>query len=85
MGTNSGWQRFNRDEGGDETVAPAGKVRVCAYHIDWDEHPFCFQDVDTVGEARILIDRLPAGCSFNVDYGAAYDERGKVSYTNRPW
>ena len=33
-------------------VAPAGKVRVCAWHMDFDERPTCYLDVETADEAR---------------------------------
>ena len=66
--------------------APASKVRVCAYHIDFDERPTAYVDLDSLAEAEHLCANLSQLCgSFNVDYAIAYDARGKVVVNGRPW
>ncbi len=55
--------------------APTGKVRVCLYHIDFDERPTCYLDVNSVREAEFICEHFSA-CrgSWNVDYALAFDE-----------
>jgi hypothetical protein len=67
---------FNRTPQ-DEIRAPQGKLRVCAYHIDFDERPVCFVDVTNLAEAQRIIDDLHKLCGFNVDYALAYDDAGQ--------
>lgn len=58
--------------------APKGKVRVCLYHIDFDERPTCYLDVNSIREAVFICDHFHA-CrgGWNVDYALAFDERAK--------
>lgn len=56
--------------------APAGQFRVCAYHIDFDEHPTCYTDVATIAEAAELCARLHDHCKSNVDFASAFDDQG---------
>jgi hypothetical protein len=57
-------------------MAPAGRVRVCAWHADFDERPTCYLDVDTVEEAEQICGALHAACSWSVDYASAHDADG---------
>lgn len=59
-------------------VAPPGKFRVCAYHVDHDERPTVFQDVPTLAEALDICKNLRAHDAGNVDYGVVYDDTGAV-------
>lgn len=59
-------------------IAPAGKYRVCAYHIDFDERPTCWLDVETLAEALYVCDNIgQAVGGRNVDFAVAYDETGE--------
>lgn len=91
------WQRWVKDPlieragfSADRTPAaairaPAGRWRVCAWHIDFDERPVCFQDVATLAEAQAICADLPAACpAWNVDYARAYDDRGAVVAASGP-
>lgn len=55
--------------------APNGKVRVCLYHIDFDERPTCYLDVNSIREAEFICDNFDT-CKgdWNVDYAMAWDE-----------
>lgn len=58
-------------------IAPTGKFRVCAYHIDFDERPTCWLDVETLTEAIYICDNIDeAAGAWNVDFAAAYDDAG---------
>jgi len=58
-------------------IAPAGKFRVCAYHIDLDERPICWLDVETLAEALYVCNIIgEAVGDWNVDFAVAYDETG---------
>jgi hypothetical protein len=59
-------------------VAPAGKVRVCAWHADFEERPTCFVDVETVAEAARVCAGLFEACGWNVDFATAHDDAGVV-------
>jgi len=59
-------------------VAPAGHVRVCAWHADFDERPTCYLDVASVEEARAICADLFAACGWNVDFATAHDDAGAV-------
>lgn len=59
-------------------AAPAGKVRVCAWHADFDERPTCFLDVETADEARAICADLSEACGWNVDFATAHDDAGGV-------
>ncbi len=96
MPTRMAWQRwttdpvaaatgvsFDRSPAG-EIRAPTGLLRVCAYHIDFDERPVCYVDVATLAEAEQLCEALGERCRFNVDYALIYDERGE-QLNRRPW
>jgi hypothetical protein len=68
---------FDRTPSG-PIIAPAGKFRVCAYHIDWDERPTCWLDVDTRAEAIYVCENLcEAAGDRNVDVAVAYDDTGR--------
>jgi len=74
---------FDRTPAG-RIVAPTGKVRVCAWHLDFDERPTCFLDVASVEEARFVCANLPACCGWNVDYATAHDDAGEL-VVKREW
>ena len=57
-------------------VAPPGKVRVCAWHMDFDERPTCFLDVETTDAAQAICAELSAACGWNVDFATAHDDTG---------
>jgi hypothetical protein len=60
-------------------VAPASKFRVCAYHIDFDERPTCWLDVETLAEAHFVCEHLrETGAGWSVDYAIAYDDAGRT-------
>ncbi|MEO1659836.1 MAG: hypothetical protein AAFR51_02525 [Pseudomonadota bacterium] len=58
--------------------APPNKVRVCLYHIDFDERPTCYLDVNSKAEATFICEHFHA-CrgNWNVDYALAFDEHCK--------
>lgn len=75
---------FDRTPAG-AIVAPAGRFRVCAYHIDFDERPTCYVDVDTLEEAMALCaDVGESQTGFNVDFAIAYDDTG-TQHGKAPW
>ena len=75
---------FDRTPAG-RITAPPGKVRLCAYHIDFDERPTCYQDVDTPEIARQVVEHFQAlSGDWNVDYIVAYDETGGIVATDWP-
>lgn len=58
-------------------LAPSGKVRVCLYHIDFDERPTCYLDVNSAREAAFICDHFhDCRGDWNVDYAVAWDETG---------
>jgi hypothetical protein len=58
--------------------APSGLVRVCLYHIDFDERPTCYLDVNSVREATFICANFHAARgNWNVDYAMAWDEHAK--------
>ena len=59
-------------------IAPAGKVRVCAWHMDFDERPTCYLDVASAEEARLICQNLCEACGWNVDFATAHDDAGDV-------
>ena len=59
-------------------VAPAGMVRVCAWHMDFDERPTCYLDVASADEARAICADLFEACGWNVDFATAHDDTGAV-------
>lgn len=65
-------------------VAPQGKVRVCAWHVDFDERPTCYLDVATADEARRICLDLVEACGWNVDFATAHDDAGG-ELVGRPW
>lgn len=65
-------------------VAPQGKVRVCAWHMDFDERPTCYLDVASVEEARAICTDLFEACGWNVDFATAHDEAGS-EVVGRPY
>ena len=67
---------FDRAPAG-EIRAPTGRYRVCAYHVDFDEAPTVYVDVDTLTEARKICDDFSnLRGKWNVDYAMAFDARG---------
>lgn len=66
---------FDRTPAGIIT-APQGRVRVCAWHMDFDERPACYLDVVSVDEARWLCENLGSACGWNVDFATAHDGAG---------
>jgi hypothetical protein len=74
---------FDRTPAG-RIVAPEGKVRVCAWHIDFDERPTCFLDVASEEEARFVCANLAACCGGNIDYATAHDDAG-ATVVARPY
>ncbi|MDF1666045.1 MAG: hypothetical protein P1V97_30085 [Planctomycetota bacterium] len=76
---------FDRTPAG-EVKAPEGKVRVCAYHIDWDERPTLFMDVGSKAEAEFVVENFhKVAGGMNVDYAIAYDEKGDIVASDRPY
>lgn len=83
------WQRWNNDPveiatgisfdrtPAGEIRAPPGMVRVCAYHIDFDERPTCYVDLANRDEVDRIVNNLSKLCRFNVDYAIAYDDAGR--------
>lgn len=59
-------------------VAPRGMVRVCAWHMDFDERPTCYLDVVSADDARAICAGLVEACGWNVDFATAHDEAGGV-------
>lgn len=57
--------------------APDDKIRVCLYHIDFDQRPTCYLDVNSVREAEFICENF-SECrgDWNVDYALAYDSTG---------
>jgi len=73
---------FDRTPAG-TIIAPAGKVRVCAWHMDFDERPTCYLDVASAEEAsaeeaRLICQNLCEACGWNVDFATAHDDAGDV-------
>ena len=65
--------------------APAGKIRVCAYHIDHDERPTCYVDVDTLEQAEQICAQLgDLRGTKNVDFAVAYGPAGE-RVAKGPW
>ena len=58
-------------------VAPAGRMRVCAWHMDFDERPTCYLDVASAEEARAICAGLFDACGWNVDFATAHDDAGE--------
>ena len=65
-------------------VAPRGLVRVCAWHMDFDERPTCYLDVATPEEARQICAHLSDACGWNIDFATAHDDAG-VEIVARPY
>ncbi|MEZ5997404.1 MAG: hypothetical protein R3B98_01770 [Hyphomonas sp.] len=63
----------------DRILAPPGQVRLCAYHIDFDERPTCYQDVASLEIALGIVAHFRAlDGGWNVDYVVAYDASGAI-------
>jgi hypothetical protein len=65
-------------------IAPLGFIRVCAWHVDFDERPTCYQDVATPEEATRICANLVDACSWNVDFATAHDA-ADVEIVKRPY
>jgi len=66
--------------------APTGHIRVCAYHVDFDERPTYWLDVATRQEAQHVIDNFDeAVAGWNIDYGVCYDDQGQIVINGAPW
>ncbi|MCA8902239.1 MAG: hypothetical protein KDA53_13440 [Hyphomonas sp.] len=69
---------FDRTPSG-PILAPAGQIRLCAYHIDFDERPTCYQDVGSLDLALRIVEHFSAlSDGWNVDYVVAFDETGEI-------
>lgn len=67
---------FDRTPSG-PIVAPTGKFRVCAYHIDFCERPTCWLDVEPLAEALYVCENIgETGAGWNVDFALAHYEIG---------
>jgi len=75
---------FDRTPEG-KITAPVGRFRVCAYHIDHDEHPTCYTDVDALDEAVAICAHLGEHCGWNVDFAAVFDDRGDCVHDGCPY
>ena len=64
--------------------APPGKVRVCAWHMDFDERPTCYLDVANIEEASHVAETLADSCGWNVDFATAHNDQG-VALIDRPY
>ena len=70
----------------DKILAPAGQIRVCAYHYDFDERPTVFVDVESLAEAEEICQQLDQyRGDWNVDFATAFDHSGKVVAGGPPW
>jgi hypothetical protein len=67
---------FDRTPSGRIAASP-GKIRVCAWHIDFDERPTCFLDVASAVEACHICENLSEACGWNVDFATAHDDEGR--------
>ena len=57
--------------------APPNTIRVCAYHIDFDERPICYLDVADIAEARFICGNISsARGKWSMDYAVAYNSNG---------
>ena len=75
---------FDRTPSG-PVIAPIGKFRVCAYHIDFDERPTFWLDVDTLAEALYVCENIgEATRGRNVDFAVAYNEIGEQAKEVEP-
>ena len=63
--------------------APRGQIRVCAWHMDFDERPTCYLDVVSVDEARWLFENFDSACGWNIDFVTAHDEAGATIIARR--
>lgn len=70
--------KLGPDEPAGKICAPAGRFRVCAYHIDWDEQPRCYVDVSDERDARQIANGVPGNTSHNVDYAVVFNENGEA-------
>lgn len=69
-----------------EILAPEGKFRVCAYHVDWDERPRIFMDVSSKAEVDFIMENFyDIVRGRNVDFGVVYDDKGKTVVSNCPY
>ena len=69
-----------------DIAAPEGMFRICAYHFDFDERPTSYQDVASKSDAKFICENL-LDCKgpWNVDYAMAFDERGEIVASGRPY
>lgn len=66
---------FDRTDAG-VIRAAAGRVLLCAWHIDRDERPTCWMDVASLAEALHVRDHFAAACTGNVDVLTLHDAEG---------
>lgn len=92
------WISWNADPIADETgisfdrtpatkiTAPADMIRVCAFHIDFDERPTIYQDVSSLSDAKFICQHIHL-CrgDWNIDYAAAFDDHAKQVLSGRPY
>ena len=68
------WQNW----AGADTAAEPGRFLLCAYHIDFDERPTVWMEVDSREEAVYICEHFEvARGEHNVDFCVAYDDRGR--------
>lgn len=67
---------FDRTPAGKIAALP-GQIRVCAWHVDFDERPTCYLDVPDETEARLICENLTAACRWNVDFATAHDDAAR--------
>ncbi len=73
---------FDRTPAG-EIAAPAGVVRICAWHADFDERPTCYLDVASEAEALWVCENFATACGWNIDFVTAYDDVGREVVARR--
>lgn len=72
---------FDRTPSG-PIYAPPNTIRVCAYHIDFDERPTCYLDVADIAEARLICSNINSTRGkWNVDYAVAFNSNGDAVVT----
>ena len=69
-----------------EITAPKEMIRVCAFHIDFDERPTIYQDVSSLSDASFICENIHScRADWNVDYAAAFDADGHLVINGRPY
>ena len=68
---------FDRTRSG-PILAPPGHIRLCGWHMDFEERPTCWLDVSSLEEARYVCENFSAACGWNADYPTAHDASGAI-------